>query len=150
MSWERILSGDGLERIYRFLASAGAAPEQDRVREEMAGNDPAAVIVHQAMAGTDALSVKALDLFIRAYGTAAGNLALTILATGGVYVAGGIAPRIVQRLASGAFMDAFRAKGRLSDVVEQMPVRVILTGDVALYGAAAVAARQFSEVAHGP
>ena len=113
------------------------------MREEMSGNDPAAVIVHQAMAGTDALSVKALDLFIRAYGTAAGNLALTILATGGVYVAGGIAPRIVQRLASGAFMDEFRAKGRLSDVVERMPVRVILTGDVALYGAAAVAAREF-------
>jgi glucokinase len=93
------------------------------------------------MAGTDALSVKTLDLFIRAYGTAAGNLALTVLATGGVYVTGGIAPRIVQRLASGGFMAAFRAKGRLSDVVERMPVRVILTGDVALYGAAAVAAR---------
>ena len=66
-----------------------------------------------------------------------------VLATGGVYVTGGIAPRIVQRLTSGAFMDAFRAKGRLSEVVERMPVRVILTGDVALYGAAAVAARQF-------
>ena len=141
VSCERILSGDGLERIYRFLASSGAAPEQARVREEMAGNDPAAVIVQHAMAGSDALSVKALDLFIRAYGTAAGNLALTVLATGGVYVAGGIAPRIAQRLASGGFMDAFRAKGRLSDVVERMPVRVILTGDVALYGAAAVAAR---------
>jgi glucokinase len=141
VSWERILSGDGLERIYRFLASVGVAPEQARVREEMAGNDPAAVIVHQAMAGTDALSVKTLDLFIRAYGTAAGNLALTVLATGGVYVTGGIAPRIVQRLASGTFMDAFHAKGRLSDVVERMPVCVILTGDVALYGAAAVAAR---------
>jgi glucokinase len=141
VSWERILSGDGLERIYRFLAASGAAPEQARVREEMAGNDPAAVIVDHGMAGTDALSVQALDLFSRAYGTAAGNLALTVLATGGVYVTGGIAPRIVERLASGGFMDAFLAKGRLSDVVEQIPVRVILTGDVALYGAAAVAAR---------
>jgi glucokinase len=145
VSWERILSGNGLERIYRFLASAGAAPEQARVREEMARNDPAAAIIHEAMAGSDTLSVKALDLFIRAYGTAAGNLALTILATGGVYVAGGIAPRIVQRLASSGFMDAFRSKGRLSDVVERMPVRVILTGDVALYGAAAVAARTLSD-----
>jgi len=141
VSSERILSGEGLARIYRFLESAGVAPEQPGVRDEMAGNDPAAVIVRQGIAGTDPLSVKTLDLFARVYGTAAGNLALTVLATGGVYVTGGIAPRIVQRLASGAFMDAFRAKGRLSDVVERMPVRVILTGDVALYGAAAVAAR---------
>jgi glucokinase len=133
VSWERILSGDGLERIHRFLAS--------RAGREVAGNDEAAVIVQQAMAGTDTLSDRALDVFIRAYGTAAGNLALTVLATGGVYVTGGIAPRIVKRLASGSFMEAFRAKGRLSDVVERMPVRVITTGDVALYGAAAVAAR---------
>lgn len=142
VSSERILSGDGLERIYRFLKSSGVAPEQAGVRAEMAGNDPAAVIVRQGIAGTDSLSVKTLDLFARVYGTAAGNLALTVLATGGVYVTGGIAPRMVQRLASGAFMEAFRAKGRLSDVVERMPVRVILTGDVALYGAAAIAARQ--------
>ena len=133
VSWERILSGDGLGRIYRFLAS--------RAGQEVAGNDEAAVIVQQAMAGTDALSEKTLDVFISAYGTAAGNLALTVLATGGVYVTGGIAPRIVQRLTSGGFMDAFRAKGRLSDVVERMPVRVVLTADLALYGAAAVAAR---------
>jgi len=144
VSSERILSGDGLERIYRFLESTGVASERPEVRAEMAGNDPAAVIVRQGLAGTDALSVKTLDLFTRAYGTAAGNLALTVLATGGVYVTGGIAPRMVQRLASGAFMDAFRAKGRLSDVMERMPVRVILTDDVALYGAAAVAARQLA------
>lgn len=141
VSSERILSGEGIVRIYRFLASAGVAPEQAAVREEMAGNDPAPVIVRLGLASGDPLSVQALDLFVRAYGIAAGNLALTVLATGGVYIAGGIAPRIVHRLASGGFMDAFRAKGRLSDVVARMPVRVILTGDVALYGAAAVAAR---------
>ncbi|MDQ3427256.1 MAG: glucokinase, partial [Gemmatimonadota bacterium] len=76
-----------------------------------------------------------------AYGTAAGNLALTVLASGGVYVAGGIAPKIIRQLASGEFMKAFRNKGRLSDVVSRMPVRVILTENVALYGAAAVAAQ---------
>jgi len=141
VSWERILSGDGIERIYRFLAS--------RARQEVAGNDETAAIVHRALAGTDALAEKALDVFIRAYGTAAGNLALTVLATGGVYVTGGIAPRIVQRLASGAFMAGFRAKGRLSEVVERMPVRVILTDDVALYGAAAVAARQLAIPSEG-
>jgi glucokinase len=141
VSWERVLSGDGLQRIYRFLASAGVAPEQARVRQEMAGKDAAKVIVQHAMARTDALSQRSLDLFVRVYGTAAGNLALTVLATGGVYVMGGIAPRIVDRLRSGGFMEAFRTKGRLSDVVERMPVRVVMTSDVALYGAAAVAAR---------
>ena len=133
VSWERILSGDGLERIYRFLVA--------RAGRDVAGNDEAAMIVHRAMDGSDALAQQALDVFIRAYGTAAGNLALTVLATGGVYVTGGIAPRIVQRLSSGGFMDAFRTKGRLSEVVERIPVRVVLTGDIALYGAAAVAAR---------
>jgi glucokinase len=140
VSSERILSGEGLGRIYRFLASAGVAEEQAAVRDEMAGKDPAAVITRHGLAGTDPLSVKALELFVRAYGTAAGNLALTILASGGVYIAGGIASKIVRRLAAGAFMEAFRAKGRLSSVAARIPVRVILTGDVALYGAAAVAA----------
>ena len=145
VSLERVLSGDGIVRIYRCLAGADAAEEQAAVRDEMTRDDPAAVITRHGLAGTDSLSVKALDVFVRAYGTAAGNLALTVLATGGVYVAGGIAPRIVRRLASGAFMEAFRDKGRLSDVVARMPVRVILAGDVALYGAAAVAARTLTE-----
>jgi len=140
VSSERILSGEGLGRIYRFLASAGVAEEQAAVRDEMAGKDPAAVITRHGLAGTDPLSVKALELFVRAYGTAAGNLALTILASGGVYIAGGIASKIARRLAAGPFMEAFRAKGRLSSVAARIPVRVILTGDVALYGAAAVAA----------
>jgi glucokinase len=140
VSSERVLSGDGIGRIYRFLASAGVAEEQAAVRDEMAGNDPAAVITRHGLAGTDPLSVKALEVFVRAYGTAAGNLALTVLASGGVYIAGGIASKIVRRLASGAFVEAFRDKGRLSSVVARIPVRVILTGDVALYGAAAVAA----------
>jgi glucokinase len=140
VSSERILSGEGLGRIYRFLASVGVAEEQAAVRDEMAGKDPAAVITRHGLAGTDPLSVKALELFVRAYGTAAGNLALTILASGGVYIAGGIASKIVRRLAAGPFMEAFRAKGRLSSLAARIPVRVILTGDVALYGAAAVAA----------
>lgn len=86
-------------------------------------------------------TVRTLELFAGAYGAAAGNLALTVLASGGVYIAGGIAPKIIRQLASGAFMEAFRNKGRLSSVVARMPVHVILTEDVALYGAAAVAAR---------
>lgn len=141
VSSERVLSGAGIAQIYRFLTSTGELAERPEVRDEMARNDPAEVIARHGLASSDPLSVKALDIFARAYGTAAGNFALTILATGGVYVAGGIARKIVRRLASGAFMETFRDKGRLSHVVARIPVRVILTDDVALYGAAAVAAR---------
>ncbi|MGH7517445.1 MAG: glucokinase [Gemmatimonadales bacterium] len=145
VSSERILSGAGIAHIYRFLKSAGAAEEQAAVRDEIPGSDPAQVIARHGLAGTDLLSVKTLELFAGAYGTAAGNLALTVLASGGVYIAGGIAPKIVRQLASGAFMEAFRNKGRLSSVVARIPVRVILTDDVALYGAAAVAARSLMD-----
>jgi glucokinase len=141
VSSERVLSGAGIAHIYRFLKSAGVAEEQAAVRDEMAGKDPAEVISRHGLAGTDTLSVKTLEVFAAAYGSAAGNLALTVLATGGVYIAGGIAPKIARRLASGAFMEAFRNKGRLSSMVARIPVRVVLTDDVALYGAAAVAAR---------
>ncbi len=145
VSSERILSGAGIGHIYRFLKSAGMAEERAAVRDEMAGNDPAPVITRHGLAGTDPLSVRTLEVFAAAYGTAAGNLALTVLASGGVYIAGGIAPRIARQLASGAFMEAFRNKGRLSSVVARMPVRVILTEDVALYGAAEVAARTLTD-----
>ncbi|MGI9042349.1 MAG: glucokinase [Gemmatimonadales bacterium] len=138
VSSERILSGAGIANIYRFLESTGVAEEQAAVRDDLAGNDPAPVITRHGLAGTDPLSVKALEVFAGAYGTAAGNLALTVLASGGVYVGGGIAPKIIRQLASGEFMRAFRSKGRLSGVVARIPVRVILTEDVALYGAAAV------------
>jgi len=141
VSSERVLSGAGIVDIYRFLKSTGVAEEGAGVRDEMAGNDPAPVITRHGLAGTDPLSVRTLEVFAGAYGTAAGNLALNVLASGGVYIAGGIAPRIVRQLAAGAFMAAFRNKGRLSGVVARMPVRVILTDDVALYGAADVAAR---------
>ena len=145
VSWERILSGPGIANIYRFLQTMGSLDEQPAVRAEMAGNDPAPVIVRHGVAGTDPLSVRTLDVFAAAYGSAAGNLALTVLASGGVYLSGGIAPRIVGQLASGAFMAAFRHKGRLSDVVARIPVRVILTEDAALYGAAVVAGRMLAE-----
>jgi glucokinase len=140
VSWERVLSGAGLAHIYRFLKSAGVAEERAAVRDEMVGADPAPVITRHGLAGTDPLSERTLEVFAAAYGAAAGNLALTIMATGGVYLSGGIAPKIVRRLASGAFIEAFRNKGRLSSVVARIPVRVVLTDDVALYGAAAVAA----------
>ena len=141
VSWERLLSGPGMVNTYRYLLASAAAPEQATVRSEMAQEDPAAVIARHALAGTDCLSDRALDLFCEILGAQAGNLALTVVATGGVYLAGGIAPRVVERLRSGPFLKAFGDKGRLSELLSRIPVHVIMTPNVALLGAAAVAGR---------
>jgi glucokinase len=141
VSWERLLSGAGLVHIYRYLLASGIAPEQDLVRAEMLREDPAAVISRHGLARSDCLSDRTLDLFCGLLGAQAGNLALTVVAKGGVYLAGGIAPRIVPRLESGCFLNAFRDKGRLSELLSQIPVHVILHPGVGMLGAAAVAAR---------
>ena len=141
VSYERILSGSGLARVYHYLADTDFAPERPEVRREMQDEDPAVVVTRHALAKDDALSVKALDLFVSVYGEQAGSLALTVLATGGVYVAGGIAPRIVPKLQDGTFVAAFRHQGRLSDLATRIPIHVITSPDVGLLGAAAYAAR---------
>jgi len=141
VSYERILSGSGLARVYQYLATTGFAPEQPQVRREMEADDPAAVVTRHALAADDPLAVKALDIFASVYGEQAGSLALTVLATGGVYVAGGIAPRIVTKLRDGTFVAAFRHQGRLSDLASRIPIHVITSPDVGLLGAAACAAR---------
>ncbi|HXY19551.1 MAG TPA: glucokinase [Gemmatimonadales bacterium] len=141
VSYERILSGSGLARVYQYLAATRFAAEQSQVRREMEAEDPAAVVTRHAVAKDDALSVKALDIFASVYGEQAGSLALTVLATGGVYVAGGIAPRIVPKLKDGGFIAAFRHQGRLSDLAARIPIHVITSPDVGLLGAAACAAR---------
>ncbi len=140
-SWERVLSGRGLADVYRYLASTAFSPERSQVRDEMQGADPAGVISRHGMAGDDALSERALAMFVSAYGAFTGNVALMFGARGGVYVAGGIAPRILQAIRLGPFMDAFLDRGRMRAYVEQIPVSVVLNGDVGLLGAAAVAAR---------
>jgi glucokinase len=141
VSWERLLSGAGLVNIYNYLLASAVSPEQATVRAEMEKEDPPAVIARHGLARTDALSDRTLDLFCEIFGAQAGNLALTVIATGGVYLAGGIAPRIVERLRSGPFLTAFRDKGRLSGLLSRIPVHVIMNPNVALLGAAAVAAR---------
>jgi glucokinase len=141
VSRERVLSGSGLVSIYRYLATNGHASEAVGVRHEMEQEDPAAVISRHALAGTDPLCVKALDVFASAYGAQAGNLALTVMATGGVYLGGGIAHRIVAKLRDGSFVAAFNDKGRLAQLLAKVPVHVIVTPNVGLLGAAAVAAR---------
>jgi len=141
VSAERILSGAGLARIYRYLAATRFASERPEMQAEMERDDPAAVVSRHALAGDDPLSVKALDIFVSVYGAQAGNFALTVLATGGVYVAGGIAPRIVTKLQDGTFIAAFRSKGRLSDLAARIPVHVIISPNVGLLGAAVAAAQ---------
>jgi glucokinase len=106
--------------------------------------DPAAAISGAALAGRDELCREALDIFVRCYGAEAGNLALKQMATGGVYLAGGIAPKLLERLQQGDFMQAFLAKGRMGKLMQTMPVRVVSNDRVSLLGAAAYARDRFA------
>ena len=142
VSWERVLSGPGLYNIYTFLRDTQRGVEPAWLTEELRQDDPAATISRTALAGTCDLCVQALDLFVALYGTEAGNLALKFMATGGVFVGGGIAPKIIDQLKEPTFMQAFYAKGRLQPGLEAIPVRVILNEQTALYGAARCAARR--------
>jgi len=136
VSYERAVSGPGLVNIYDFLRSTGRGQESPRITEEMRQQNPAAVISKAAMDGTCPLSVQALDLFVSLYGAEAGNLALKIMSTGGVFVGGGIAPKILPKLTGSLFIEAFTDKGRMSPVLKAMPVRIILNDKTALLGAA--------------
>ena len=144
VSLERILSGPGLFNVYRFLRDTGWARESPEVAERLRAGDPGAVITETALAGRDPMCAKALDIFVSIYGAEAGNLALKAMAVGGVFVGGGIAPRILPRLTSGAFVTAFRDKGRLATLMETIPIRFALNPRAPLLGAAKVAAELLS------
>jgi glucokinase len=140
VSYERVLSGPGLHNIYLFLRETGRGEEPAWLAEQIAQGDPSAAISKSALEGTSAICVQALDIFVSIYGAEAGNLALKMLATGGAYVGGGIAPKIIRKLSSTAFMKAFSAKGRSSGLLKNIPVRVITNDKTALLGAGRVAA----------
>jgi glucokinase len=135
VSVERVVSGPGLARIHEFLVAHGT-PLPPAVRDALAVEDPAAVISRLGMSGADAGCAHALELFVAAYGAEAGNLALRSLPTGGLYVAGGVAPKIRPRIEDGAFMAAFRAKGRMTEMMATFPVHLVLEPKVGLLGAA--------------
>lgn len=142
VSYERLVSGPGLVNIYEFLRdSEKVALESPELRQAMSQGDPAAAISQFALERRDRLASGALDLFVSVYGAEAGNLALKVLARGGVYVAGGIAPKILEKLEDGAFMRAFAAKGRFAALLSSIPVYVVLNAKVGLLGAALVASR---------
>jgi glucokinase len=141
VSCERLLSGPGLFNIYRFVRDSGYATEPEWLRQRIAQGDPGAVISQIGLAGEHPLCTRALDLFSSVYGAEAGNLALKALAVGGVYVAGGIAPKILPRLQDGAFIYAFTDKGRLSDLMRSIEIKVALNPRAPLIGAAHYALR---------
>jgi glucokinase len=137
VSWERVLSGPGLYHLYQFFRDTGRAAEPAWLTEELRHQDPPSAITQAALARRSTLCELALDLFISLYGAEAGNLALKMKATGGLFIGGGIAPRLIEPLKnSSTFMDAFTAKGRLRSLLEIIPVQVILNDKTALLGAA--------------
>jgi glucokinase len=142
VSVERILSGPGLFVIYEFLRDINYATEPSAIAERFKDHDPASVIANAALAGESEVCVKALDMFAGIYGAVAGNVALQLKAIAGVYVGGGIAPKIIDKLKDGTFMKAFTDKGRLSSLLEAVPVSVIMNDKTALLGSARVAAKQ--------
>jgi len=140
VSWERVLSGRGIFNIYQFLRATGRGLEEAWLTEAFVSGDPAATIVKAALEKKSALCVTTLEMFVALYGAEAANLALKIMATGGIFIGGGIAPRILSLLKGPEFMNAFANKGRMSELLETIPVKVILNDSTALLGAARCAA----------
>ncbi|MGI0491507.1 glucokinase [Alkalinema pantanalense CENA528] len=152
LSVERVVSGQGIVSIYQFLRDRNYATETpeiaDAIRqwEAEAGQsektvDPGSIIGTAALEGSDRLCQQALQLFVEAYGSEAGNLALKLLPYGGLYIAGGIAAKILPLMQSGQFLRAFGHKGRMSHLLERIPIHVVLNSQVGLIGAALCAAR---------
>ncbi len=136
VSVERVLSGPGLHNLYRFLRARSAAPEPAELRARLDREDPGAVIGELGLAGKDPVCADSVALFASIYGGEAGDLALRVLARGGVYLAGGITPRLLPALRSGGFLEAFCAKGRFSEQVARFPVLASLEPAAPLLGSA--------------
>jgi glucokinase len=136
VSYERVLSGPGLFNVYCFLRDRKYAEEPDWLAHQIESGNRTAAVSSAALANKSELAVKALDMFAAVYGAMAGNLALLMLSIGGLYIGGGIAPKICEKLKDGTFMRAFSDKGRLSSLLASVPVHIILDDKTALFGAA--------------
>jgi len=136
VSYERVLSGPGLINIFEFLRDSGRGKPPDWLVAEMVEKDAAATISNAALEGQCAMCEQALDIFVSVFGAEAGNLALKLKSTGGVFLAGGIAPKILPKLATPLFLEAFLAKGRLRHLMEIIPIQVITNDKLGLLGAA--------------
>jgi glucokinase len=140
VSYERILSGPGLVNVYEFLCASGCGKESAEFAALLKNSDPAAAISRAALDGTYPLAEKALDLWISVYGAEASNLALKVMATGGLFLAGGISPKVLAKLKGPLFMQSFLDKGRLRPLLESIPVQVVTNEKAGLLGAARCAA----------
>jgi len=140
VSWERVLSGPGIFNIYKFLRDTRRGEEPAWLTEELKQGDPSAHVSAHGLDGKNELCVKTLEMFVSIYGSEAGNLALKLMATGGIYVGGGIAPRIISKLTKAGFMRPFADKGRMKEMLEAISVKVILNDKTALLGAGRCAA----------
>jgi|SRR5579863_131468 len=149
VSYERILSGPGLVNVYEFLRGKGCGDEPAGFAEQLRRADAAASISRAALSGANRLAEQALDLWISVYGAEAGNLALKAMATGGIFLSGGISPKILSKLAGPLFMQAFLDKGRLRPLLESIPVQVITNDSAGLLGAARCAASKSSNGCSG-
>jgi len=138
VSYERVLSGPGLHNIYNFLRDTGRAEEPAWLKDQLANGDASATISKAGLNGTAEICVRALTIFAEVFGAEAGNLALKIMAIGGLYVGGGIGPKILPKLCESGFMEAFWNKGRIDALMRSIPVRVITNDQTALLGAARV------------
>jgi len=141
VSWERVVSGMGILSMHEFLCLYRHVDTPHWLAEEMLSGDAAAAIANAALSGSDEICLETLNCFVRLYGAEAGNLALKMMSRGGLYLGGGIAPKILPLLENGAFLDAFLDKGRMRPLLETMPVKVILDDRAALYGPALRAAQ---------
>ncbi len=146
VSYERVISGPGLTNIYQFLRDEKKMEEPAWLAERMKNEDPNAVIGEVGEAGTSELCTKTLEMFVASYGAEAGNMVLKVLAIGGMYLGGGIAPKILKTMRDGRFMQAFTDKGRLSELLIHTPVHIILESRAALLGAAAYAEARAAEI----
>jgi glucokinase len=144
VSYERVLSGPGLVNVYEFLREKGCGTEHAGFAAQLSQGDAAAAISRAALNGTNPLAEQALDLWTSVYGAEAGNLALKTMATGGIFLGGGISPKILSKLTGPLFMRAFLEKGRLRALLEDVPVQVITNDKAGLLGAARCAATKSS------
>jgi glucokinase len=137
VSYERVCSGMGIQNLYRFLRNTGQFTEPRWLSEKLAAvDDSTPIIVETALNESSDLCKATLELFIAILGSEAGNLVLQVLATGGVYLGGGIPPKILPKLIDGHFIEAFHRKGRFADMLKRVPVDVIINPEVALFGSA--------------
>ncbi len=146
VSFERVVSGLGIKNVYAFLRDDQKMEEPAWLRERLENEDPNAVIGTLAESGESEICAEAMHLFSAAFGAEAGNVALKVLAHGGIYLGGGIAPKVIKTMSAGAFTEAFLDKGRMRPILESIPVRIILDDTCALLGAAAFAENRAADL----